>query len=167
MYKIGSKPSNRARIKLLVYGKRKEFNCYSTIWTKDPKSLMPVVGLEPTNQQVIDFESTASTIPPYRLLHRAGIEPTTFCLSNRRSTLELSVTIANGERWDSNPYFYSHNITFYLLNYSLATGAGGIRTHNISRAKRAFYLCWTTTQRRRLWDSNPYLSDRQPEILTN
>jgi hypothetical protein len=50
-------------------------------------------------------------------------------------------------------------------------GADGIWTHNILYAKQAFYQVELQPKNfnlnlRRLWDSNPYQTDRQPAILT-
>ena len=55
--------------------------------------IMLVEGLEPTNQKVTNFESAASTIPPYkpRKIHREGIEPSISCLSDKRFTIKLSI----------------------------------------------------------------------------
>lgn len=74
---------------------------------------MPAAGLEPAR---LKLQILSLLRLPFRhagaMLHRVGIEPTTPCLSNKCSTIELPVVKNKGERWELNPYFYSHNIMF-------------------------------------------------------
>lgn len=61
MYKTGSKPSNRARIKLFVNRKQIAITHFQYFIIFKNYNNLPVVGLEPTRLTAANFESATST----------------------------------------------------------------------------------------------------------
>lgn len=75
------------------------------------------VGLEPT-MLILETSVLPIKLCP-QLLQMEGIEPSSmdFQSTARPTKLHLLGFYYEGERWESNPQLYGHNIVFYPLNY--------------------------------------------------
>lgn len=74
---------------------------------------------------------------------------------------------ALGERWDLNPYFYGHNIRFFLLNYfRLQALPDWNRTNNLLLIRQALYQLSYRQRQALPVGFEPTSSQPQCEILT-